>query len=58
MYLSRLEEKILLLDEKISYSNLTNGGRNSLHLLRVDPSIIIKEADKKSAVVVWIKRTI
>ena len=53
MYLSRLEEEILSLDEKISYSNLTKGERNALHLLRDDLSIIIKEADKGSLVVVW-----
>ena len=53
MYLSRLEEEILSLDEKISYSNLTKGERNALYLLRDDPSIIIKETDKGSAVVVW-----
>ena len=53
MYLSRLEEEILSLDEKISYSNLTKGERNALYLLCDDPSIIIKEADKGSAVVVW-----
>ena len=27
--------------------------RNALHLLRDDPSITIKEADKESAVLVW-----
>ena len=53
MYLSRLEEEILYLDEKLSYSNLTKGERNTLYLLRDDPSIIAKEADKGSAVVVW-----
>ena len=53
MYLSRLEEEILSLDEKISYSNLTKGERNALYLLRDYPSIIIKEADKGSAVVAW-----
>ena len=53
MYLNRLEEEILSLDEKISYSNLTKGERNTLYLLRDDLSIIIKEADKGSAVVVW-----
>ena len=53
MYLSRLEEEILPLDEKISYSNLTKGERNALYLPRDDPSIIIKEADKGSAVVIW-----
>ena len=55
MYLSRLEEEILHLDEKVSYSNLTKGERNILYLLRDDPSITIKEADKGSAVVVWDK---
>ena len=44
---------ILTLDEKISYSNLTKGERNTLYLLRDDPFIIIKEAGKGSAVVVW-----
>ena len=53
MYLSHLEEEILSLDGKISYSNQTKGERNALYLLRDDPSIIIKEADKGSAVVVW-----
>ena len=33
------------------YSNLTIEERNALYLLRDDPSIIIKEADKAS--VVW-----
>ena len=37
---------------KKSYSNLTKGERNDLYLLRDDASIIIKEADKGSAVVV------
>ena len=35
------------------HSNLTKGERNALYLLRDDPSIIIKEADKGSAMVVW-----
>ena len=52
MYLSRLEEQNLSLDEKRSYFNLTKGERNALYLLRNDPSIIIKEADKGSDVVV------
>ena len=55
MYLSDLEEEILSLDGKISYSDPTKGERNALYLLRDDPSIIIKEADKGSAVVVWDK---
>ena len=44
MYLSRFEEEILSID-KISYSNLTKAERNTLYLLRDDPSIIIKKAD-------------
>ena len=48
-----MEEEILSLDEKMSYHNLTNGEINALYLLRDDPSIIKKEADKGSAVVVW-----
>ena len=53
IYLSRLEKESLSLDGKISYSDLTKKGRNTLHLLRDYSSIIIKEADKRSAVVVW-----
>ena len=34
----------------MSYSNLTKEERNALYLLRDDPSIIIKEADKASVV--------
>ena len=52
MYLSRFEEEILSLGEKTSSSNLIKGERNALYLLRDDPSIIIKEADKRSAVAV------
>ena len=51
MYLSDLEEEILSLDEKISY-DLTKRERNALYLLRDDASIIIKEGEKGSAVVV------
>ena len=52
-YLSQLEEEILSLDKKISYSNLTQEERNALYTLRDDTSIIIKEADEGSGVVVW-----
>ena len=37
----------------MSYSNLTNGERNALYLIRNDRSIIIKKALKRSMVVVW-----
>ena len=36
----------------MSFSNLTKGERNAFYLLRDDSSIIIKEADKGSVVVV------
>ena len=52
-YLNRLDEEILSLDKKISYSNLTKGERNDLHSLKDDTSIIIKEADKGSGAAVW-----
>lgn len=52
-YLSCLENEILYLDEKMSYSNLTNGERNALYLIRNDRSIIIKKVLKRSMVVVW-----
>ena len=39
--------------KKISYSNLTKGERNALYSLRDDTSIIIKETDKGSGVVIW-----
>ena len=48
-----MEKESLSLDGKISYSDLTKKGKNALHLLRDYSSIIIKEADKRSAVVVW-----
>ena len=53
LYLSRLEEKIMAIDTKLSYSNLTKEERLALNSLRDDTSIIIKEADKGSGVVVW-----
>ena len=53
MYLSRLEEEILGLDTKLSYPNITKLEREALETLRNDNSIIIKEADKGSAIVVW-----
>jgi len=53
MYLSRLEEEMLAIDTKLSYSNLTREERNAIKSLKDDPSIVIKEADKGSAVVVW-----
>ena len=53
LYLSRLEEDILALDTKLHFSNLTREEREALKSLRDDNSIVIKEADKGSAVVIW-----
>ena len=53
LYLSRLEEKIMAIDTKLSYPNLTNKEPLALNLLRDDTSIIIKEADKGLGVVGW-----
>ena len=38
------------------YFILTKGARHALYLLRDDGSIIIKEADKGSVVVVWYRQ--
>ena len=46
LYLSKLEEEIMAIDTKLSYSNLTKENRLALNLLRDDTSVIIKEADK------------
>ena len=53
LYLSRLEEEIMAIDTKLSYSNLTKEERLALNLLRDNTSVIIKEVDKGSGVVVW-----
>ena len=56
LYLSRLEEKLLNLGPiKHKYNNLTREERKALYDLRNDTSIIIKEADKGSVVVIWDK---
>ena len=56
LYLSCLEEEISPLDYKVGYSNLTKGGRDAVYSLKNDNSIIIKEADKGSAVLVWYRK--
>ena len=53
LYLSKLKEEIMATDTKLSYSNLTKEEHLALNSLRDDTSIIIKEADKDSVVVVW-----
>ena len=53
LYLSRLEEEISSLDYKVRYSNLKKGERDAVYSLKNENSVIIKEADKGSAVFVW-----
>ena len=54
LYLCRLDEEVMETDTKLSYSsNLTKEECLALNLLRHDTSIIIKEADKGSGVVVY-----
>ena len=53
IYLSRLEEETLNIDTNLDYNNLTRDERNALKQLKNDHSIVIKEADKGSGVVVW-----
>ena len=48
-----MEAEIFSLDKKLSYSNLTKEERQAIYSLRDDTSIIIKEADKGSGIVVW-----
>ena len=52
LYLSRLQEEISSLDYKVKYSNLTKGERDVVYSLKNGNSVITKEADKGSAVVV------
>ena len=57
LYLSSLEEKLMKVEvPKDKFNNLTNSERKALYDLKNDKSIIIKSADKGSAVVVWDKR--
>ena len=53
MYLGKLEEEILNINTKLKYHNVTKEERNAIESLRNDTSIIIKEADKGSGIVVW-----
>ena len=56
MYLSELEEEILKIDEAgQNYPNLTNAEREALQDLVYDKNIVIKPADKGSAIVIWDK---
>ena len=53
-YLTSLEERLLGINiSSKRFNNLTKEERNALHNLIDDPTIVIKGADKVSAVVVW-----
>ena len=57
MYLSELEEEILKIDETgQNYPNLTKVEREALQDLMYDKNIVIKPADKGSAIVIWEKQ--
>ena len=52
--MSSLEEKSLKIEvPKDKFNNLTKGERDALYNLKNDKTIVIKGADKGSAVVVW-----
>ena len=54
IYLSSLEEKLLKTEvPKDKFNNLTRGEWDALYNLKNDKTIVIKGADKGSAVVVW-----
>ena len=54
LYFSSLEEKLMKVEvPKDKFNNLTNSERKALYDLKNDKSIVIKSADKGSAVVVW-----
>ena len=54
VFLSKLEDELMKISpEGCNYSNLTREERVALNNLKLDRTIIIKEADKGSGVVVW-----
>ena len=54
IYMSSLEEKLMKIEiPKDKFKNLTNKERKALYDLKNDKNIVIKGADKGSAVVVW-----
>ena len=54
IYLSSLEEKLMNIEiPQNKYNNLPREERNELHNLKNDKNIVIKSADKGSAIVVW-----
>ena len=54
IYLSSLEEKLMDIEiPQNKYNSLPREERNALHNLKNDQNIVIKSADKGSAIVVW-----
>ena len=54
IFFSSLEEQVLKVKvPEPKFSNLTRGQRGALHNLKNDKTIVIKGADKGSAVIVW-----
>ena len=54
IFFSSLEEQVLKVEvPEPKFSNLTRGQRGALHNLKNDKTIVIKGADKGSAVIVW-----
>ena len=53
LYLSRLEEELMAVDTKLSYSILAKEELLALNSLSDNTSIIIRETDKGSGAVVW-----
>ena len=54
VYMSSLEEKLMKIEiPKDKYNNLTSEERQALHDLKNDKNIVIKAADKGSALVFW-----
>ena len=57
VYMNSLEEKLMKIEiPKDKYNNLTSKERQALYNLKNDKNIVIKGADKRSAVVVWEER--
>ena len=54
IYVSTLEEKLMNIEiPQSKYNNLTKEERSALYNLKNDKNVVIKSADKGSAVVVW-----
>ena len=59
LYLNSLEEKLMKAEvPKDKFNNLTNSKEKALYDLKNDKNILIKSADKASAIAVWDRETI